>query len=70
MEDRNASIGEEQVREIIGNFELGCRNERGERLIECCTKHKLVVANTPILKKKVHKEGSRRCKKTTNRYTS
>ena len=46
MGDWNASVGEEQVDGIVGNYGLGDRNERGSRLIEFCAKNKLVVANS------------------------
>ena len=50
--DFNAIVGEEEEGKTVGKYGLGKRNERGERLIEFCTKNKLVVANTLFKKHK------------------
>ena len=50
MGDFNAKIGSgvllEEEREVIGQFGLGARNERGNSLIDFCAGNSLRVANT------------------------
>src|ERR1043165_7041376 len=42
----NAVVGEGRDQDEIGEFGLGRRNERGERLVEFCSQRKLMAANT------------------------
>ena len=44
--DWNSQVGEGREGKIVGQFGLGRRNARGERLIEFCRQNQLVVANT------------------------
>ena len=50
MGDFNAKVGstntEENLSRIMGNFGLGSRNERGDRLIDFCLEHQLSLTNT------------------------
>ncbi|XP_008180216.1 craniofacial development protein 2-like [Acyrthosiphon pisum] len=46
MGDWNAVVGEEKVNNVTGTYGLGKRNERGERLLEFCAKHNLIITNT------------------------
>jgi len=46
MGDWNAVVGEEKVNNVTGAYGLGKRNERGERLLEFCAKHNLIITNT------------------------
>ena len=46
MGDWNAVVGEGQEENEIGQFGLGKRNDRGEKLIEFCKRRKLMAANT------------------------
>jgi len=46
MGDWNAIVGEEKVKNITGDYGLGNRNDRGNRLLEFCAKHKLIITNT------------------------
>ena len=46
MGDFNAKIGKGKQDEVVGPHGLGKRNDRGERLVEFCIKHKLVICNT------------------------
>lgn len=50
MGDFNAKIGEttedNDLRDVVGKYGLGIRNERGERLLNFCTDNSLFIANT------------------------
>ncbi|KAG8234778.1 hypothetical protein J437_LFUL006610 [Ladona fulva] len=43
MGDWNAVVGEGVDGRVVGPYGLGARNERGDRLVEFCTNHHLVV---------------------------
>ena len=44
--DWNAKVGSQETPEVTGTFGLGIWNEAGQRLIEFCQEHALVIANT------------------------
>ena len=46
MGDMNAKVGEGRVENMVGDYGLGERNERGEKLINWCNTHNQVIANT------------------------
>ena len=46
MGDWNSVVGEGQDRGEVGQFGLGRRNERGEKLVEFCSRKKFVITNT------------------------
>ena len=46
MGDLNAKVGKERTTDITGQYGLGTRNKRGERLIEICQQNKLIITNT------------------------
>jgi exonuclease III len=46
MGDWNAVVGEGREGMEVGEFGLGNRNDRGEKLVEFCQRNKLVVTNT------------------------
>ncbi|XP_072375942.1 uncharacterized protein, partial [Diabrotica undecimpunctata] len=46
MGDLNAKIGRRSQGDFIGNFGLGTRNERGDRLAQFCQETDFIVANT------------------------
>lgn len=46
MGDFNAKIGEGQLQDVVGQFGLGVRNDRGDRLVQFCQEESMVVMNT------------------------
>ena len=44
--DMNAVVGEGKEEEVAGEFGLGLRNERGDKLVEFCQRNKLGITNT------------------------
>ena len=43
--DWNAKVGSQETPGVTGKFGLAIRNETGQRLIEFCQEHALVIAN-------------------------
>ena len=50
--DWNAKVGSQETPGITGKFDLGVQNEAGQRLIEFCQEHALVIASTLFQKHK------------------
>ena len=50
--DWNAKVGNQETPEVTGKFDLGMRNEAGQRLIEFCQENALVIANTLFQQRK------------------
>ena len=46
MGDKNAKIGKGKVADVVGDFGLGERNGRGDRLLQFCQENNLIIANT------------------------
>lgn len=46
MGDFNAKVGKEKTLNVTGEFGLGKRNERGNRLIQFCQEEEYVISNT------------------------
>ena len=44
--DWNAKVGSQETPGVTGKFDLGIRNEAGQRLIEFCQENALVITNT------------------------
>ena len=44
--DWNAKVGSQETPGVTGKFDLGVRNEAGQRLIEFCQENALVIANS------------------------
>ena len=44
--DWNAKVGSQEIPGVTGKFDLGIRNEAGQRLTEFCQQNALVIANT------------------------
>ena len=53
--DWNAKVGSQETPGVTGKFDVGKRNEAGQRLIEFCQENSLVIANT------LFQEHKRRC---------
>ena len=50
--DGNAKVGSQERHGITGKFDLGIRNEAGQKLIEFCQENALVIANILFLQNK------------------
>ena len=50
--DWNAKVGSQETPGVTGKFDLGIRNEAGQRLVEFCQENTLVIANTLFQKHK------------------
>ena len=46
MGDWNAKVGQEKTGKTVGSFGLGMRNNRGDRLVDWCIEHRMVITNT------------------------
>ena len=46
MGDWNAKVGNQETPGVTGKFDLGIRNEAGQRLIEFYQENALIIANT------------------------
>ena len=46
MGDLNGKVGNIKEEDIVGPYGIGQRNENGQRLIDCCRRHNLMIANT------------------------
>ena len=46
IRDWNVKVGSQETPGVTGKFDLGVRNEAGQRLIEFCQENTLVIANT------------------------
>ena len=44
--DWNAKVGNQEIHEVTGKFDLGVQNEAGQRLTEFCQEKALAIANT------------------------
>lgn len=45
MGDWNAKVGTRKVVDVIGNFGLGERGERGDRFVQFCLENEMVAMN-------------------------
>ncbi|XP_025425709.1 craniofacial development protein 2-like [Sipha flava] len=52
MGDWNAIVGENIDGREVGKYGLGTRNERGDRLVEFCRQHDLIITNTLFMNHK------------------
>ena len=50
--DCNAKVGSQETPAVMGNFDLGVRNEVGKMLTEFCQENRLFIANTFFLQQK------------------
>ena len=59
--DWNGKVGCQETPRVTGKFDLGTRNEVGQRLIEFCKENALVIANTLFQqhKRKLHMDITR-----------
>ena len=46
IRDWNVKVGSQETPGVTGKFDLGVRNEAGQRLIEFCQENALVITNT------------------------
>ena len=46
MGDWNAKAGSQETPGVTGKFDLGIRNEAGQKLIEFCQENALIITNT------------------------
>ena len=46
MGDFNAQVGNQRDQKIVGPFGKGVRNDNGDKLVDFCKQHKVVIANT------------------------
>jgi len=46
MGDMNAKVGNGRHEDIVGQYGLGEKNTRGQKLIDWCTQHQQVITNT------------------------
>ena len=44
--DWNAKVGKQNTAGVTGNFGLGTRNERGDTMVDFCSRNSIVVMNT------------------------
>ena len=44
--DWNAKVGIQNTAAVTGSFGLGIRNERGDTMVDVCSRNSLVVMNT------------------------
>ena len=44
--DMNATVGEEKISNVVGNYGLGRSNIRGEMLVDFCVRNNLTITNT------------------------